>query len=418
MEYRCLWIALARPDNLPEALALALAAREAFAACRLVHEESSWWTRAHWEEHRSLFASVEAIPRVRTLRGLRDVPRFARELKARQQRLLALPIEPGDVLICLAGITGLANAIASAHPRAPKVLCVTLKRYMDSSRPADFRRYRHTTSGWLQFRFLEPAAGLRRTYHLKPWRSPGGDGVRLKRLECPLEEVYQRIAVLSNTGAELPAGAGPELIAAPFPHLSDLAELAPGRAGAGGPETERAVLFFGTPFLLVRNLPPDEYAGLLNRCLDYLRAHYAPRCRLIYRPHPAEKGERERLVLNGFAFEEDQEVAEMYFLRHAAKIEAVFSVSSTVSRTAANFGLNAYSLWRCFPFAPSAQAYFESLMGRVPAEFDIRSLDAPPQKYARRAPDGPRFPSVLLEAIEQAAHSIEKPFARAGRPHV
>jgi hypothetical protein len=414
MENRCLWIQITRPDSLPEALALALAARDAFTACRLVYEDSAWWARAHWEEYRGLFAGVDAFPRVTTLRGLRDVARFGRELKARQRRLEALPIKPGDVLVSLAGIAGLANAIASAHPHVPKVLCVTLKRYVDVSRPPDFKRYRHTTSGWLQFRFLEPAAGLRRTYHLKPWRSPGGDGVRLRRPVSPLEEVYQRIVVLSNTGAELPAGASSSLIAAPFPHRSDLAELMP----SAEPAAKRSVLFFGTPFLLVRNLPPDQYAALLNQCLDYLRAHYAPRCRLIYRPHPAEKGERERLRLDGFAFAEDSEVAELCFLRNAANIEAVFSVSSTVSRAASNFGLNAYCFWRCFPFAPQAAAYFETLMGRMPAEFDIRSLDAPPQEYARRAAEGPRFPSVLLRAIEQAADSMEKPFARAGRPHV
>ena len=134
------------------------------------------------------------------------------------------------------------------------------------------------------------------------------------------------------------------------------------------------MIFFGTPFLLVRNLPPEQYARRLNEWLDFLRRLTTrTRCRLVYRPHPAEKGERDHLRLDGFDYEDDQEVAELYFLKHAADIAAVFSVSSTVSRVAYNYGLNAYALWRGFPFERSAAAYFETLMGTVPPEFDLRS---------------------------------------------
>ena len=47
---------------------------------------------------------------------------------------------------------------------------------------------------------------------------------------------------------------------------------------------DRRVVFFGTPFLLVRNLPPELYAQRLNACLDYLRRNYAGRCKMVYRP--------------------------------------------------------------------------------------------------------------------------------------
>ena len=409
MNHRCLHIALTRPDRLVEALALVLQARGRFTSCRLIHEDSSWWRHAHWDAYRPCFERIDAILKVKTSRGLRDLPRHYRDLKARQRHLAQLDIQPADAIVCLAGITGLANALASAYPAVPKVLCVTIKKYVDASRPADFLRYRHTTSSWLQNRLLEPASGVGRTLRLKPWLSRGGDGVRLERLEPSLEEVFQAIVVLSNSGMELPVPANRSVFPAPFPHLRDLGELLPpADTASAGP---RLAVFFGTPFLLVQNLPPAEYVAILNRCLDFLRRHYgANSSRLIYRPHPAEKEEPGLLRLDGFEIEEDHEVAEQYFLKEARAIEAVYSVSSTVSRVACNFGLNGYCLWRCFPFAPSAAAYFESLMGQVPPEFEIRSLDRAPIPYARplTEPGSPAactgsFANAVLHALESAA---------------
>jgi hypothetical protein len=409
MNQGCLHIALARPDRLVEALALALRARDRFAACRLIYEESGWWHRVDLDAYRRHFESVDAIRKVTTNRGLRDLPRHYRELKARQARLAALEVKAGDAFVCLAGITGLANAIASAYPDIPKILCVTLKKYLDASRPADFRRYRHTTSSWLRHHLLEPASGVGRTLHLKPWRSQGGDGVRLERLLPPLEDVFQGIAVLSNPGDELPPNAGARLFPAPFPHLRELGELLLPPADSG-PAIPVQVVFFGTPFLLVRNLPPAEYAGVLNHCLDAIRRQYGGRCQLYYRPHPAEKEELDWLRLEGFTVQEDHEIAELYLLRNSRAVAAVYSVSSTVSRVACNFGLNAYALWRCFPFSPSAAAYFETLMGQVPPEFDIRSPEQTPVPYAsERSAAGPApnsrggFAGTVLDALESVA---------------
>jgi hypothetical protein len=420
---RCLHIALTRPDRLVEALALAVRARERFGSCRLIYEQSDWWRHVALDAWRRLFERVDAIEKVRGNRGLRDISRHYRALKARQSRLAGLGIGAGDAIVCLAGITGLANALASAYPNVPKVLCLTLKKYVDASRPTDFLRYRHTTSSWVQNRLLEPAAGVGRTLHLKPWRSRGGDGVRLERLQCPLEQVFQNVVVLSNSGDQLPATGAGHLIAAPFPRLQEVGPLLPGAAAAGNDGARHAV-FFGTPFLLVRNLPPTQYAELLNASLDFMRRHYGGRCRLHYRPHPAEKEELGLLRLDGFSIDDDHEVAELYLLRHARAMEAVYSVSSTVSRVACNFGLNAYCFWRCFPFAPSAAAYFESLMGQVPPAFEIRSLDQAPIPYARGldAPPEPAaagresFADSVLLALDCAATAVpvaENAFAHA-----
>ena len=114
------------------------------------------------------------------------------------------------------------------------------------------------------------------------------------------------------------------------------------------------------------------------------------------------------LRLDGFEVETDGEVAELYFLRNFRQLAAVYSVSSTVSRVALNSGLDAYCLWRCFPFAETQRRFFEKTMGAVPPEFDVRDLSAPPVPYAahRRAnPPADTGPS-LGEALRTALAAL------------
>ncbi len=379
MKQGTLWIALTRPDNLVNALAVAAAGRARFAACRLLYEDSSWWQGLDWPREAARFDRVDSVPRIPACRGLRDLPRFHRALRDRQRRLADLGIGPADTVVALAGITKLSLALASAYPEVDKVLCVTVKKYVDASRPWSWATYRPTTSGWLQRWWVEPRLGLRRTVRLKPWRG-GGDGVRLERPVEPLEHIFRAVLLLSNDGTTLPPGAGPNVFPVPFPTLRDL--------GAGHPAApvpdhsrRRTVVFFGTPFLLVHNLAPSVYRERLNACLQAIRRWYGADCELVYRPHPAETKEREQLDLRGFVIAEDRQVAELYFLQNSPRIRAVFSVSSTVSRVALNYGLNGYALWRCFPFDETAAEYFTTLMGRVPPEFDVRSLEQQPCLY-------------------------------------
>src|SRR5260370_26806925 len=104
----------------------------------------------------------------------------------------------------------------------------------------------------------------------------------------------------------------------------------------------------------------------------------------MYRPHPFEKGGASKLKVEGFRIEDDREVADLYFLRHFAEIAAVYSVSSTVSRTALNNGLNSHALWRCFPFSETQTKFFRRVMGDVPPEFEIADLTKPPIAYQDR----------------------------------
>ena len=82
----------------------------------------------------------------------------------------------------------------------------------------------------------------------------------------------------------------------------------------------------------------------------------------------------------------------------------MYSVSSTVSRVALNYGLNAYALWPCFPFKATAQEYFRTLMDTVPAGFDVTSLAQPPVIYNGAASTAAniRFADVLARALDDA----------------
>jgi hypothetical protein len=374
-----LWVILGRPVRLPNALIAVQALRDFFpGGCHLLRDESQWWDRANWQPYAKYFNAVHAFPRVKTCRGLVDLPRLFRETAGRKAAVGQLPINPErDVLVCLASVMGLANAAVSAHPEVHKILCISKSGYEGLTRHPDRMRFRFTTSGWLQNRVIEPLAGVERTLNFKPRLNPGGDGVRLVRLQKDPQHVYDSVVCMSNTGRELPAQADGRLIAARFPSMAELPDLS---SFASKPNERQRVLLFGTPFLLIHNLSPEIYVEHLNQCLDYLRRNY-PGADLIYRPHPIETREASRLNLQGFRIEDDREAAELYFMRHFGSINAVYSVSSTVSRTALNYGLNAHSLWRSFPFPETAARFFERLMGEVPPEFDIRDLARAPIAY-------------------------------------
>ena len=393
-----LWIVISRPDRLPTAIAVAQAVRAQFpGGVHLLREDSKWWDRAHWQPYAGRFDEIHPFPRVNTCRGLRDLPRLYRESAGRREAIAKLPIDKErDLIVCVGGILTISNATISAHPEAKKVLCVAEKVYRDLTRIGERTRYRFTTSGWLQNRIVEPMAGLNRTIHFKPRINPGGDGVRVERLQKNPDSLYHRIVVMSNGGADV--SNNPEIIGAKFPSVAELQNL-PQVSDKNGDCSSRRVIFFGTPFLLIHNVSPDVYVERLNSCLDYLRRNFSGHA-LIYRPHPNETNEADRLKLNGFRIEEDREAAELYFLRNYQTITAVFSVSSTVSRTALNNGINGYAMYPVFPFTTQQLEFFAGVMGDVPVEFTINDLNSPPVPYQPMAAGSGRS---FAEAMRMAA---------------
>src|SRR5437868_6720953 len=112
-----LWIVLGRPVRLPSALIAVQSLGKSFpGGCHLLRDESQWWERAHWQPYAHYFADVHAFARVKTCRGLIDLPRLYRQSAGRKRGVAALPVNPEtDVMLCLASVLGLGNAAASAH---------------------------------------------------------------------------------------------------------------------------------------------------------------------------------------------------------------------------------------------------------------------------------------------------------------
>ena len=106
-----LWIILGRPTRLPSALIAVHALADRFpGGCHLLRDESQWWERAHWQQFAKHFAGVHAFPRVKSCRGLIDLPRLYRETAGRKSAVAALPVNrETDTLLCLASIVGLGN---------------------------------------------------------------------------------------------------------------------------------------------------------------------------------------------------------------------------------------------------------------------------------------------------------------------
>ena len=365
---RKLALVITRPDKLPTALlaADALAARFP-GGCQLLLEQTRWWDAVRWAPAwRARFAAVHEFPRIATCRGLRELPRLVAQMRRRQENLSDLGIAAHDLIVAFAGITRLANAVISACPSAGKLLCVTERKLVELREAADRRKFRWTTPGWLQNRLVEPLVGLHRTRILKRRDGRGGDGARLVRFVRSPDELFDACLALKNsTGApdvSMPAAGHSSIFFGRFPNLRELTTPAPSRNGRHA--APRSIVFFGTPFLLVRNLPVAVYTAQLARCLDAICRWYPDHVK-IYRPHPAETTESTLLDLPscGFHCVSDGLAAELYLLENLAEINAVFSVGSTVSRTAFHLGLNAYALWRLFPYQPAQRVFFAELMG-------------------------------------------------------
>src|SRR5216684_6959538 len=224
-----LWMVAERPVRLPNALVAAESLRDRFpGGIHFVRDQSDAWQRVQWQPYSGYFDEVHTFARVKSCRGLLDLPRLYRDTMERKRAVAALPIEPDtDLLFCIAGAMGLASVDASAHPNVRKVPAISAASYERLTRAPDRTRFRFTTSGWLQNRVVEPLAGVERTLNLKPRVNPGGDGVRLRRLQKDPGEIFDVIIFMSNSGGELPARAEDEIIPSRFPSIAERRDFSP-----------------------------------------------------------------------------------------------------------------------------------------------------------------------------------------------
>lgn len=367
-----LWIAIGHPALLVEALQATKAARPNYASAHFIYENHRAWQRVDLAAITAEFDSRTPIDEAKLPHGIFGAPATWNAVARQNAQVNALGISPDDTVLLFTTMTIFANVILNRGARAHRVGFVSRKKYIDFNQIPD-ARYRATTGG-LFARYMMPSLGLYPMLNLRLKKQGSGDGERLRRYPRALYHYFDHLFISDNPGATQLAKLPPNVTQVVFPDIRFL--------GAATASAEpRIVAFFGTPFLSLRNIAVADYIQHLNTCLDYLRKSY-PGAQFIYRPHPAETTEVEQLNLSEFEVQNDRQPAEIFFLRNAAQIRAVYSVSSTVSRNALLLGFPSYALWKVFPFEQRARDYFTSVMGDVPAGFQIESLESPPAEYA------------------------------------
>ena len=86
----------------------------------------------------------------------------------------------------------------------------------------------------------------------------------------------------------------------------------------------KMVIFMGMDFLnLSSSLNKNDFIDIENKCLDYVRKECIG-YDLYYKPHPAEKYERDYLNLTSFKFINDSSISYFFIIKNIDRIEHVF----------------------------------------------------------------------------------------------
>ena len=139
------------------------------------------------------------------------------------------------------------------------------------------------------------------------------------------------------------------------------------------------VVYFGMPYMYGWDISRSEHIEKINKYLDYIRKHYGKKYLLEYRPHPQEIKELKWLKLNSFKVAHDRTIAELYLLK-SKNIKSVFSVCSTSSRSALNFGIESYVYPTLYPIKDLNIKSYRRVLGKVPKNFVLNNFEVKPKK--------------------------------------
>ncbi len=83
-----LWMVAERPVRLPNALGAAESLRDRFpGGIHFVRDQSDAWQRVQWQPYSGYFDEVHTFARVKSCRGLLDLPRLYRDTMERKRTL-------------------------------------------------------------------------------------------------------------------------------------------------------------------------------------------------------------------------------------------------------------------------------------------------------------------------------------------
>lgn len=136
----------------------------------------------------------------------------------------------------------------------------------------------------------------------------------------------------------------------------------------------KKVYFFGNRFLAWSFLDDNIAIDKINKVLRKIEKSYPEGTEFIYKPHPSETVESKRLELNKFKVLKESNSAELNYIKYKDQILAVYSIGSTSSKTAFNFGINSYVTYKLFNLDKIMQNAFDRLFDGMPKEMFIKNI--------------------------------------------
>jgi hypothetical protein len=399
------WIVLDHPQNLAISLLIARYLRKRnFGKPRLIISKHDYWKKVDLGEFKDHYGRIIKFSRLDF--PPRGMPIWKQllaslllffQLAIQKQRVKRLKIGNKDCLISFASTQFLANLILKEYKKINTVNILAEGTYSGFNQEIDFRKYRYSIGSFITTNIIQPLISMLPSYRLvRKTKEKRMDGMLLARYKESLEKIFDKILVMKNIFESVDEDSGFKNVRYTyFPYVLPTSSRK---------QKRKEIVFFGQPFLLAKNIPPKVYARKLNQIFKYLRKFYGNDYKLIYRPHPREEEELEHLNLQNFEIEKDGMMAELYFYKQRENIYRVFSVSSTVSRSALNFGIDAYSFMKLFSFKKSTKDAIKELMGKVPQNFWIDDLS----KKAKSFKLGKKRKEVWMTFRKDLAWAIER----------
>lgn len=129
------------------------------------------------------------------------------------------------------------------------------------------------------------------------------------------------------------------------------------------------IVVFGSRFLEWEYFDTKKI-DLFNDFLENLKSRHLE-FKFIYVKHPLEKREYEFLNINEFEIIENSINAEMIFHKMGHKIHSVYSIGSTSSKTAFEFGIRSHVIYKSLKFESSVEKIYDRIFRGYPKHFFV-----------------------------------------------
>ena len=131
------------------------------------------------------------------------------------------------------------------------------------------------------------------------------------------------------------------------------------------------IIVFGSRFLEWEYFDSKKI-DLLNDFLENLKSSFLE-FKFIYVKHPLEKREYEFLNINEFEIIENSINAEMIFYEMGHKIHSVYSIGSTSSKTAFEYGIRSHVIYKMLKLEGSVEKVYDRIFSGYPKNFYLKN---------------------------------------------